>query len=106
MAGPPGWLETAGNPLPSRRILATMRTHVREGDPLLGQLAVPGEPAVCDTLLDLRAGLGRYATGFDAALLSGPQAQSVIEAATAVERMAAVLTSILGPSAGRSVSWR
>jgi hypothetical protein len=46
---------------------------------------------MCDTLSELRGGLSRYAAGFDAAVLSASQAQSVVEAATAVERMAAVL---------------
>ena len=48
---------------------------------------------MCDTLFDLRAGLARYAAGFDAALLSGPQAQSVVAEATAIVRMAAVVAA-------------
>ena len=43
---------------------------------------MPGEPTVCDSLLDLRAGLCRYASDFDATLLSASQAQSAVEAAT------------------------
>ena len=46
---------------------------------------------MCDTLSSLREALGRHAAGFDAAVLSGAQAQAVVEAATAIERMAGVI---------------
>lgn len=61
---------------------------------------------MCESLLDLRAGLGRYAAGFDAALLSGPQAQSVVEAATAVERMAAVLKAKAAGRVAETRCWK
>ena len=46
---------------------------------------------MCDTLLQQRAGTSRYAAGFDAAVLSASQAAQVVEAATAIERMAGVI---------------
>jgi len=42
---------------------------------------------MCDTLLELRRGVSRYAGAFDSALLSADQAAGAVEAATAIEAM-------------------
>ena len=47
--------------------------------------------AVCDLLVDLRESMRRYAAGFDASLLSGADASSVVDVAGAIERMAATV---------------
>ena len=46
---------------------------------------------MCDILWDLREALGRYAVGFDPALLSEAQAGEAVEAAAAIEATAATL---------------
>ena len=60
---------------------------------------------MCDTLGELRAGLSRYAAGFDAAILSGSQAESAVAAATAIEAMAAVIKAKAALRAAESRSW-
>ncbi|HEX2273902.1 MAG TPA: hypothetical protein VHG90_08520, partial [Acidimicrobiales bacterium] len=67
---------------------------------------MPGEPAMCDTLVDLREALGRYAACFDAALLSAEQAGRAVEAATAIERMAATLKAKAAARRAETGAWR
>jgi len=64
---------------------------------------MPGDPAVRDTLSELRAALSRYAASFDAALLSGAQADATVACATAIVRMA---TTIQAKAAARRASTR
>jgi len=61
---------------------------------------------MCDTLLELRAGLSRHAAGFDAALLSAEQAMIALEAATAVERMGANLKTKAAVRVAETRSWK
>jgi hypothetical protein len=61
---------------------------------------------MCDTLSDLRQGLSRYATGFDAPVLSGAQAEAAVEAATALERMAGVIRAKAAARAAQVRSWK
>ncbi len=61
---------------------------------------------MCDSLGDVRAALSRYVAVFDAATLSGSQAESVVEAATAIERMAAVVKAKAAARAAETRSWK
>ena len=61
---------------------------------------------MCDTLLELRAGMSRWAAGFDAALLSAAQAALAVEAATAIERMAATAKATAAARVAQTRAWR
>jgi len=61
---------------------------------------------MCDTLLELRAGLSRWAAGFDAALLSASQAEVALEAATAVERMGAHVKANAAARVAETRAWK
>ncbi|HEX2192874.1 MAG TPA: HNH endonuclease signature motif containing protein [Acidimicrobiales bacterium] len=61
---------------------------------------------MCDTLSELRAELSRFTATFEPAVLSASQAHSVVEAATAVERMAAVLKAKAAARCAQTRSWR
>jgi len=61
---------------------------------------------MCDTLSELRHGLSRYASGFDAAVLSADQARSAIEAATAIERMAALIKAKAAARLAETRTWK
>ena len=58
---------------------------------------------MCDTLCDLRAGMSRFAAGFDDAVWSAQQAAEAVEAATAIERMA---TTVKAQAAARQAECR
>ncbi len=49
---------------------------------------------MCDTLGELSEGLRRYAAGFAAPLLSAADAQRVVEAAAAIEGIAATIKAL------------
>lgn len=61
---------------------------------------------MCDTLVELRGAVSRYAAGFDVALLSGPQAEAAVEAATAIERMAGVIKAKAAARGAEVRSWK
>ena len=61
---------------------------------------------MCDTLSALRQALRRYAAGFDPAVLSAAQAAEVVEAATAVERMAATLGAKAAARRAETGGWK
>jgi len=61
---------------------------------------------MCDTLCDLRAGMSRWAGGFDAAVLSGAQAEVALEAATAIERMAAIAKAKAAARVAETRAWK
>ena len=61
---------------------------------------------MCDTLSDLRGGLSRYAAAFEPAVLSASQAQAVVEAATAVVRMAGVIRSKAAARCAETRCWK
>ncbi len=62
--------------------------------------------AVCDLLVDLRESVRRYAAGFDASLLSGADASSVVDVAGAIERMAATVKSLAAARSAETGVWR
>ena len=62
--------------------------------------------AVCDLLVDLRESMRRYAAGFDASLLSGADASSVVDVAGAIERMAATVKSLAAARSAEVGVWR
>ncbi len=49
---------------------------------------------MCDRLLELRDAMSRYAAGFDAALLTGAQAEQAVRVAAVIERMAGAVKSV------------
>jgi len=61
---------------------------------------------MCDTLLELRAGMSGWAAGFDAALLSAAQAEVAVEAATAIERMAATAKATAAARVAETRGWK
>ncbi len=61
---------------------------------------------MCDTLGELRAGLSRYAAGFHAPALSGRQAESAVQEAAAIERMASVIKAKAAARAAEARSWK
>ena len=61
---------------------------------------------MCDTLSELRAELSCYTAGFDAALLSADQVDTVVAEATAIERMAAVLKGTAAARRARTRAWK
>ena len=61
---------------------------------------------MCDTLLELRAGMSRWSAGFDAALLTGDQAALAVEAATAIERMAATAKATAAARVAETRAWK
>ena len=61
---------------------------------------------MCDTLWDLRAGMRRWAAGFDAALLSASQAAEAVEAVTAIERMAATAKAAAAARVAECRAWK
>jgi len=65
-----------------------------------------GEPAMCDTLLELRTELSSYAAGFDAALLSASQAEVALQAATMVERLGANLKAKAAARVAETRAWK
>jgi hypothetical protein len=61
---------------------------------------------MCDGLSELRDALGRYASGFDAALLSADAAARVVNEAAAMERTAAVLKSLAAARSAEAGGWK
>jgi hypothetical protein len=61
---------------------------------------------MCESLSGLREGLRRYAAVFDAAVLSGAQAGEVVEAATALERMAVALRAKAAARRAETGAWK
>ena len=61
---------------------------------------------MCERLGQVREALGRYASGFDAGLLSGEQAAGVVVEAAAVEKMAATLKGLAAVRAEASGAWK
>ena len=55
---------------------------------------------------ELRRGVERYAAGFDAALLTGADAASVVDDVAAIEKMAATLKSLASARASDTGDWR
>ena len=61
---------------------------------------------MCDTLLELRAGVSRYAGAFDPSLLSGDQAAGAVEAATAIEAMVGTLKAKAAARVAETRAWK
>ena len=61
---------------------------------------------MCVRIGDLRESLSGYAAGFDAALLSGGQAEVVVEQASRIERMAATLKALAAARVAETGAWR
>ena len=61
---------------------------------------------MCDKLLELRAGVSRWAAGFDVALLSADQAAVAVEATTAIERMAAIAKAKAAARVAETRAWK
>lgn len=80
--------------------------HTFEGQTLLSTLPVRDGDAVCDTLVELKAGLGRVAAGFDASGLSGIEAAAVVDVAAAIEAMAAVVRVLAAVRSAEAGVWR
>ena len=59
-----------------------------------------------DKLGELREGLGRYAEGFDPALLSGEDASAVVEDAAAIEKTAAHLKALAAARVAETGRWK
>jgi hypothetical protein len=61
---------------------------------------------MCDGLLALRDAMSRYTAGFDAALLSGAQAEQAVDAAGVIERLAAAVKSMAAVRAADAGAWK
>ena len=61
---------------------------------------------MCDSLGHLRAELSRYAAGFDAATLSCSRAESAVQEAAAIERIAGVIKAKAAARAATARSWK
>lgn len=61
---------------------------------------------MCERLSELRDSLERFATEFDASLLSGADAVLVVHTAAAVERMAATVKGLAAVRAAETGEWR
>ena len=61
---------------------------------------------MCDTLVELRDSLGRYAAGFDPSLLSGADAGFAGELAGAIERMASTIKGLAGARWAETGGWK
>ena len=61
---------------------------------------------MCEVLSELRHGLSRCAAAFDAAVLSGDQARSAVDAATAMERMAALIRARAAARLAETRTWK
>jgi hypothetical protein len=60
---------------------------------------------VCERLGQLREAMGRYASGFDAALLSAEQAEQAVAETAAIEKMAATLKGLAAARVARAGAW-
>jgi hypothetical protein len=68
--------------------------------------AVEKSPPMCDVLPELRQSVSRYAAGFDAALLSGEQAQRALAEAAAIERMVGVVKAMAADRMAECRAWK
>ena len=61
---------------------------------------------MCDRLSELAEALGRFASGFDATVYSGTDAARVVQAAGAIENMAATLKALAAVRVADTGGWR
>ena len=61
---------------------------------------------MCETLVELRDGLRRYAAGFDAAVLSTGDAQRAVELAASIEGIAATLKALAAARVAEAGAWK
>ena len=61
---------------------------------------------MCDQLGQLRDGMGRYAAGFDASLLSGDDAAVVVAEAAVIENLAATVKALAAARAAAGEGWK
>lgn len=61
---------------------------------------------MCDSLVELHESMRRYAATFDASLLAGAGADSVVELAGAVERMAATVKGLAAARGAECATWK
>lgn len=61
---------------------------------------------MCERLSDVRAGLGRVAERFDAALLSAAEAERVVQVAAAIEKTAAAIKAAAAARVAETGVWR
>ena len=61
---------------------------------------------MCDTVVDLRESMRRFAVRFDASALSGLDADSVVAAVGAIERMAATVKGLAAARSAEAEMWK
>ncbi|MDQ1365736.1 MAG: hypothetical protein QOE57_1778, partial [Acidimicrobiaceae bacterium] len=61
---------------------------------------------MCLGLIELRAAMEHYATGFDADRLSCDDAQTVVGEASAMEHMAATVKALAAARAAEATQWK
>src|SRR5438270_12962605 len=61
---------------------------------------------MCEKLAELDKAMGAFASSFDAALVSGAQAEGVLERAARIEHMAATLKALAAGRLAETELWR
>ena len=61
---------------------------------------------MCDTLVELRDGLRRYAAGFGAAVVSAADAEAVVQLAAGIEGVAATLKALAAARVAEGGAWK